>query len=56
LPRDPGSIFGGLLNVCVRDDYVRERRLLTEGVLFVLLGVVSSFATTYLLTMAGLLL
>lgn len=56
MPRDPGSIFNGLLSVCVSDEYVKERGLLAEGVLFVFLGVASSFATTYLLTAAGLLL
>ncbi len=56
MPQEPGSIFGGLLNVCVSDDYVKERKLLTEGVLFVFLGLASSFVTTYLLTEAGFLL
>ena len=56
MPQDPGSIFGGLLNVCVSDEYTRERTLLTESVLFVFLGVASSFATAYLLSAAGILL
>lgn len=56
MPQDPGSIFGGLLNVCVSDEYVKERQLLTEGVLFVFLGLASSFATAYLLSWAGILL
>jgi hypothetical protein len=56
LPRDLGTLFGGLLNVCISDSFVKERKLLAEGALFVLLGVASSFVTTYLLSIAGFLL
>jgi len=56
LPQDPGSIFGGLLNVCVSDEHIKERRLATEGVLCVALGLASSLVTTYVLSVAGLLL
>ena len=56
LPRDPGSIFGGLLAACIRDDYVKSgRNLATEGMIFVLLGVCSSVVTSYLLSVAGVL-
>ena len=54
LSRDPGSTFGGLLAGCIRDDYVKdEKRVLTEGVVFLILGAISSVATTYLLSVAG---
>jgi hypothetical protein len=57
LPPDPGSIFGGLLAGCIRDDYVEDdRKLAAEGVLFLLLGAVSSVVTTYVLSAAGILL
>ncbi|MDG7011423.1 MAG: hypothetical protein JRN57_04815 [Nitrososphaerota archaeon] len=56
MPKDPGSIFGGLFNVCVSDEYLRERKILTEGVIFAFLGLVSSFVTAYVLSAAGLLL
>jgi hypothetical protein len=56
LSRDPGSIFGGLFSVCIRDDHFKEdRKLAAEGVLFLILGAVSSVVTTYLLSLAGIL-
>jgi hypothetical protein len=56
LPKDPGELFGRLLSVCISDSYVKERKLLAEGVFFALLGIVSSFVTTYVLSAAGFLL
>ncbi|HKT21024.1 MAG TPA: hypothetical protein VJR06_00165 [Nitrososphaerales archaeon] len=56
MPQGPGSIFGGLLSVCVSDNYVKDKKLLAEGVLFLALGAVSSVVTTYILSSAGLLL
>lgn len=56
MPQDPGSSFGGLLSVCVSDNYLKDKKVLAEGVLFVVLGVASSFVTTYVLSAAGLLL
>jgi len=56
LTRDPGSLFGGLFSVCIRDDYVKEdRKIMAEGVLFLIFGALSSVATTYLLSLAGIL-
>ena len=53
---DPGSIFGGLFSVCIRDNYVREdRKTMAEGVLFVILGLLSGAASTYFLSLAGIL-
>ncbi|HUI23057.1 MAG TPA: hypothetical protein VLY82_01540 [Nitrososphaerales archaeon] len=53
---DPGSIFGGLFSVCIRDDYIKEdRKIMAEGVLFLIFGLVSSAATTYVLSLAGIL-
>ncbi len=55
MSQDPGSIFGGLLAGCIRDVYVKEeRRVLAEGVLFLVLGAFSSVATSYLLSVAGI--
>jgi hypothetical protein len=57
MPRDPGSIFGGLLSRCISDEYhQQERKILAEGVVFLVVGAFSSVATTYLLSMAGILL
>ena len=54
MPQDPGSIFGGLLAGCIRDEYLKEeRKMLAEGVLFVILGACTSVLTTYLLSLAG---
>ncbi len=56
MSQDPGSIFGGLLAGCISDEYEKqERKVLAEGVLFLILGAVSSVATTYMLSLAGLL-
>ena len=49
-------MFGGLFGVCVSDEYVKERKLLVDGVLFVIFGLGCSFATTYILSAAGFLL
>ena len=55
MPPDPGSIFGGLLGKCIRDDYDEHgRRGLAEEVLFLVLGACSSVATTYLLSVVGI--
>jgi hypothetical protein len=57
LPPDPGSIFGGLLAGCIRDEYLKdENKIVAEGALFLLLGAVSSVVTAYLLSVAGILL
>lgn len=57
MPPDPGSTFGGLLLGCIRDDYLKEdRKTIAEGVIFLLFGAVCSVVTTYLLSLAGLLL
>jgi uncharacterized membrane protein len=54
---DPGAIFGDLVRVCIRDDYVKdEAKVVREGVLFLVLGLCSSLATAYFLSMAGFLL
>lgn len=56
MSRDPGSIFGGLFSVCIRDDYVKlDRKMLAEGVLCLILGAVSSIVTTYILSLVGVL-
>jgi hypothetical protein len=56
LPGDPGSIFGGLFAACIRDDYAKEdRKVIAEGVVFFILGAASSVLTTYILSLAGIL-
>ncbi len=53
---DPGSIFGRLFSVCIRDRYLKEDwGLMAEGVIFLILGAVSSVLTTYALSLAGIL-
>ena len=56
MPPEPGSLFGGLLAVCVNDEYKRDRKILAEGALLVLLGGASSFLTVYALSALGSLL
>jgi hypothetical protein len=57
LSQDPVTTFGGLLARCIRDVFVKEdRKVLAEGVLFLLFGACSSVATTYFLSLAGVLL
>ncbi len=54
MPRDPGSRFGALFGVCIRDEYVKEDwSTAVEGAILVILGAVSGVATTYLLSLAG---
>ncbi|HXW37502.1 MAG TPA: hypothetical protein VEJ36_06350 [Nitrososphaerales archaeon] len=54
MPDDPVSVFGGLLQACIRDDYVTERGVLAEGVLFMVAGIAASIATTYVLATHGI--
>ena len=57
MPQDPGSTFGGLTSGCINDNYEeQDRKVIAEGVLFMVLGVVCSIATTYVLAWAGFLL
>ncbi len=57
LPPEPGVVFGRLLLGCIRDRYAKDdSKLGPEGVLFLAMGMISSLATTYLLSMAGVLL
>jgi hypothetical protein len=51
------SRFGKLMLGCISDEYMQqEGRVVLEGVLFLTLGVCASLATTYLLSLAGILL
>ena len=57
MPKDPMSSFGDLMLSCISDEYApREKGAVLEGVLFLALGVAASVATTYLLSLAGVLL
>jgi hypothetical protein len=55
MPQDPGSIFGGLLGVCISDDYTKQgKRAMAEEILFIAFGACASIATTYILSFAGI--
>lgn len=54
MPRDPMSEFGALMSACVSDEYKKDRGLVRDGVVFALLGMLSSVVTTYALSMAGI--
>jgi hypothetical protein len=56
MPQEPGSLFGGLLSACISDDYIKEKKVFAEGVVLLVFGACSSVATTYLLSLAGILL
>ena len=52
--KDPAGVFGGLLQVCIREDAAEEsRRLAKVDIIFFSLGVLSSALTTYLLFHLG---
>jgi len=54
---DPGSVFGKLTGGCISDEYIHKKMTgAAESFLFLLIGVCSSVATTYLLSAAGILL
>ncbi len=56
MSRDPLSLFGPLMLVCISDEYVKnDKGLVRDGVLFAVLGIASSVLTTYLLSVLGLL-
>jgi hypothetical protein len=57
LTRDPMSSFGNLMLRCISDEYAhKEIGVVLESVVFLALGVCASIATTYLLSLAGILL
>jgi hypothetical protein len=54
---DPASVFGSLLRGCISDRYLKkEESGALEGFFFVVLGLCSSLATTYVLAAVGVLL
>jgi hypothetical protein len=53
LTPDPITLFGGLLGRCIRDSFAKERSVLLEDGIFLIVGAFSSFATVYLLSLAG---
>ena len=56
MSQDPGATFGRLLARCISDRYSAEdHRFLAEGVLLLLFGACCSVATTYAMSLAGLL-
>ena len=55
MSNDPLSIFGGLMRICIRDDYAEDKKFLREGFVVMALGIASSLATTYFLAMLGIL-
>jgi len=51
------SSFGNLMLGCISDEYTQEeRKLVLDEILFLALGVCASVMTTYLLSLAGILL
>ena len=57
MPRDPGSIFGGLLAGCISDAYLKQdKKVLAEEAVFLIIGALSSVVTTYALSVARVLL
>jgi len=57
MPKDPMSSFGDLTAVCISDEYARdEKGTVLESILFLIMGLGASIATTYLLSLAGILL
>ena len=53
---DPGKMFGNLLRSCISDRYEKSRGgIAAEDIVFLALGLGSSMATTYLLSLAGIL-
>jgi hypothetical protein len=57
MPKDPMSSFGNLMLGCISDEYTQEeRKLVLDEILFLALGVCASVMTTYLLSLAGILL
>jgi len=57
MPKDPMSSFGGLMLGCISDEYTKyDSGNVLESVLFLALGVCASIVTTYVLSLAGILL
>jgi len=57
MAKDPMSSFGKLMLGCISDEYQeQESRVVLEGVFFLVLGLCTSLATTYLLSLVGILL
>jgi hypothetical protein len=52
---DPGAIFGGLLRGCISDRYLPREKMALEGMALMILGMVSSLVTTYVLASVGIL-
>jgi hypothetical protein len=54
---DPQSAFGNLLRGCISERYLpKDKGAAAEGALMVTLGLCSSVATAYILSIAGFLL
>jgi hypothetical protein len=56
MPKDPMSSFGNLMSGCINDEYTQENGVVLTEVIFLALGVCASVVTTYLLSLAGILL
>ncbi len=55
MSQDPAGVFGGLLQVCIREDAAEDSRRLTKvEIAFFSLGLLSSALTTYLLLHLGI--
>jgi hypothetical protein len=55
MSQDPSSTFGGLMLGCIRDKYVGEsKKVLLESAASLVLGLCTSVATAYVLSLAGI--
>jgi hypothetical protein len=54
LSKEPSSVFAGISQSCIRDEYVEEEGVVRDGVLMLVLGIGSSVMTVYVLSLLGL--
>ncbi|HYB76183.1 MAG TPA: hypothetical protein VEC08_04420 [Nitrososphaerales archaeon] len=54
MSKDPSSVFAGISQSCIRDEYVEDEKVIREGVLMLILGIGSSVMTVYVLSLLGL--
>jgi len=54
MSQDPAGVFGGLLQVCIREEADENRSLAKADIAFFAFGVLSSALTAYLLFHLGI--
>ncbi len=55
MPKDPMTLFGGLMQSCIREDETEDRKVVVESLVFLVAGVASSIVTTYVLASLNIL-